>query len=266
MRRDLKFGLALLAATVGVMVAVDPGPPAWLRGAGAALMAALALFAILSDALLLRLLRRGLAVMLPVFTVVAVVVAIVVALDLDDWRVTQAVVAAVVVAAGWFAGFLLRESGQQLARAEKLRDIHRALYAEISHNLVNLGERDALIGFGNDMVRRMAGPDAYLPLVPREKNDTIFQAMVEDLSILPRTSIDPIVQYYSQLAAHDALVEDMRGEAFRALAPWRRAEIYADYIGLRLNLIDYGLTAAGVIDAYAKGDRPAAEAWLEQAQ
>ncbi|SFP17078.1 hypothetical protein [Tranquillimonas alkanivorans] len=175
--------------------------------------------------------------------------------DWSEVRVQQATIAAVVVAAGWFMGFLLREIGQQLSRSERLRDAHRALYAEIQHNLGNLGTAEELQGFGQEMLGRIRDADGFVPFIPRERNDTVFRALVSEIHILPRTSIDPVVQYYSQLAALDALVDDMRGDSFKTMSPLRRADIYTDYIGIKLRLIEYGNEALATIDAYAKGGR-----------
>ncbi len=76
--------------------------------------------------------------------------------DWENERIQQATIAALVVAVGWFAGFVLRELSQQLARAERLRDVHRALFAEIRHNLEKSGlGRDAAGLRDGD-----AGPDS----------------------------------------------------------------------------------------------------------
>lgn len=193
---------------------------------------------------------------------VVVVVATVIWQAPFDWSQTsvqQAGLAAVVVASGWFAGFFLREIGIDLDRAERLRDMHRALYAEIQHNLENLGTVEDLQKHGSQMLALIHRDPEFVPFIPRERNDTVFQAIVEELHILPRTSIDPVVRYYSQLAAMDALVDDMRGDTFKDMAEGRRAAIYQDYIGIRMRLIDYGTEATRAINAYAKGGRGAAE-------
>lgn len=161
-------------------------------------------------------------------------------LDWSNSRTQQAAIAALMVASGWFAGFMLREISQQIGRTERLRDLHRALYSEIQHNLDNLGSEDDLKAHAEKMLARMEEGDGFVPFIPRERNDTVFQAVVGDLHILPRTSIDPVVRYYSQLAALDAMVEDMRGETFKEMSPRRRGEIYSDYIALRMRLVEFG--------------------------
>ena len=101
------------------------------------------------------------------------------------------------------------------------------------------------------MLARIVEGDGFAPFIPRERNDTVFAALLPNIHILPRSTIDPVVQYYSQLAAQDALADDMRGESFRTMSPQRRAALYRDYIGLKLRALDYGNEALATIDAYA---------------
>lgn len=180
--------------------------------------------------------------------------------DLGSVQVQQAAIAGLVVATGWFIGFMLREISQQMDRRERLRDAHRALFAEIKHNVENLGTADDLKAFGGSMLARIVEGDGFAPFIPRERNDTVFAALLPNIHILPRTTIDPVVQYYSQLAAQDALADDMRGESFKTMSPQRRAALYRDYIGLKLRALDYGNEALETIDAYANsGSRRARE-------
>ena len=179
-------------------------------------------------------------------------------LDLSNERVQQAAIAGIVIAAGWFMGFLLREVGQHMGRIERLRDVHRALYAEIQHNLDNLGSPGDLIVYRDEMLARMAEGDGFVPFIPRERNDMVFRAILPEIQLLPQVSIDPIVGYYSQLAALETLIEDMRGESFKTMAPSRRAAIYTDYIALKTQAVAYGRHALTMIDAFARGGRHAA--------
>ena len=184
--------------------------------------------------------------------------------DLGSVQVQQAAIAGLVVATGWFTGFMLREASQQLDRQERLRDAHRALFAEIKHNVDNLGSAEDLRAFGAAMLARIVEGDGFAPFIPRERNDTVFAALLPNIHILPRSTIDPVVQYYSQLAAQDALADDMRGESFRTMSPQRRAALYRDYIGLKLRALDYGNEALKTIDAYAtSGARKAREVSAE---
>lgn len=176
-----------------------------------------------------------------------------------DVRIWQAILAGAFVAIGWIVNGWQNRRDEQRRRAEKLRDAHRALFAEIASYLTNLGSVAALTDYRDAMVARMRGSDDYVPLIPRERNDTIFRALVEEIHILPRVTIDPIVTYYNQLFAIEALIDDMRGERFRgALDQERRIAMYEDYIALKLQAFHDGHYALRMIGAYAKGGREAA--------
>lgn len=209
--------------------------------------------------------RAWLIVIVSIF--VAAAVALVMVFGPFDWRnerVQQAGVAGLVIALGWFAGFVLREISQQLGRAERLRDAHRALYAEIQHNVANLGDEKALQAFGTGMLTRITEGDGFVPFIPRERNDAMFRAIMPQIHILPRATIDPVVQYYSQLGALDALVDDMRGDSFKTMSPQRKAQLYSDYIGLKLSALDYGTEAMHTINTYSRDGAARAHAVSEK--
>ena len=180
--------------------------------------------------------------------------------DLMESRFVQALIAGLVVALGWIAnGWQNRREAARL-RAEKLRDYHRAVYAEIASYLENLDSADALAAYRDRVVATMEADPAYVPLIPRERNDTIFKALVEEISILPRVTIDPIVVYYNQLFAIEMLIEDMRGARFGILEQDRRIVMYRDYMDLKIQAFNDGHYALRMIAAFAEGGREAAVA------
>lgn len=178
-------------------------------------------------------------------------------------RVQQAGVAGVVIALGWYAGFVLRETSAMLLRRERLADVHRALRAEITHYLKTLVDEAYLTGERDAMLAKMEGEEAYVPFIPRERNNTVFQAIVGEIHLLPRSSVGPVVAYYSQVTALETMIEDLRGEAFRALTPARRGAIYGDFMGLKLRALEYGTQAVGLIDTYTNDGAKAANAQYE---
>jgi hypothetical protein len=116
-------------------------------------------------------------------------------------------------------------------RAERVRDIQTALRAEIRSHLRSL---DA---FRDDERRRetialILGEAGYSPFVPSEIAPFVFDAMVDEIHILPGRVIDPVVLYYRQWRALAASIEDMRAAAFAALSQPRKAAVYEDYIGI----------------------------------
>ena len=181
-----------------------------------------------------------------------------------DPRIWQAVVAGGFVALGWvFNGWRARREAASI-RAERLRDVHRALYAEIGANLATLGSADLIGKRGGEVIEKIKSAPDYHPFIFHENNDVVYRAIVADIHVLPRTSIDAVVAYYAQLAAISALVEDFRGPTVKALPSDRRVAIYADYIAMRQQAVAFGTHALTMINAYAKGGKEGALAVEKQ--
>jgi len=172
-----------------------------------------------------------------------------------DVRIWQAILAGAFVAAGWIVNGWQNRREAAALRAERLRDVHRALYAEIASYLANLDSVAALGAYRDRMVARMQADADFVPMIPRERNDTIFRALIEEIHILPRVTIDPLVSYYNQLFAIEALIDDMRGERFRTLEQERRIAMYSDYIDLKIQALNDGQYALAMIAAFARGGR-----------
>lgn len=181
-----------------------------------------------------------------------------------DARIWQAVIAGAFLAFGWiFNGWQDRVQARKL-REEQLRDAHRAIFAEIATNLSNLWDIESLRDYGADMAAKMEEDPDFIPFIPRERNDRLFEAIQARIHILPRVTIDPIVAYYAQIDAVGALVDDMRGEAFKTLPQDRRIVMYLDYIEMRVQVLAFGRVANYLIDVYSKKGKVAAEEAAEQ--
>lgn len=175
-----------------------------------------------------------------------------------DPRIWQAVVAGAFVALGWlFNGWRSRREAASL-RAERLRDVHRALYAEIGANLATLGTAETIGQRGASVIKKIQTDPGYHPFIFHENNDVVYRSIVENIHVLPRTSIDAVVAYYAQLNAISALVDDFRGDTVKALPIERRVAIYADFIAMRQQAVAFGAHALTMINAYAKGGREGA--------
>lgn len=192
-------------------------------------------------------------------------------LALIDARIWQAVVAGGFLALGWLVNgwqnraadrrrYLEGLARDRERRAERIRDVHRALYAEIGAYLHNLGSEAQLDRARDSVLARMREDDLYRPLIPTEREQTIFAAIVTEIHILPRTTIDPVVLFHRQLGAIAALIEDMRSDAFRRALPWQREAIYSDYIEMKKQALRYGEYALRLITVYADHGAEAAKA------
>ena len=168
-----------------------------------------------------------------------------------DVRIWQAVIAGAFVALGWLATAIFAEVGKIRDRSEKLRDFHRAIYAEMRPHLAALGSDSGLDAHADQVVARMQSDPDFVPFIPTETNDRIFKSLVAEIQILPRETIDPIVEYYAQLAVVAEMARDMRGDTFKSLSQERRILMYRDYIDLKKQVLAFGRFAIGMIETYA---------------
>lgn len=176
-----------------------------------------------------------------------------------DSRIWQAVVAGAFLALGWVVNGARERRAARRLRAERLRDLHRALFAEIGVQVTNLGSEARIRADAAPILARMEEDDRFVPFIPRERADAVFRSALEDLSILPRVTIDPIVAYYAQLSALAALAEDMRAEDFRYLGAERRRAIYADYVEMKVQAFRFGRIATHLVHVYAQDGKAVAE-------
>ena len=128
-----------------------------------------------------------------------------------DPRLWQAVLAGLFVAVGWIVNGAQNRADARRLRRERRDDVQRALVAEIKHYLEVL-EGEDLNAAWEAMQPRIAS--GYVPFLPTEDNDMVFQSVLADIHILPKTVIDPVVKYYSQLKAIEAQIADSRLDAF----------------------------------------------------
>lgn len=164
----------------------------------------------------------------------------------------QAVVAGAFLAFGWW--YVARDNRRRDSeqRAARVRDMQRALYAEIRAYLAAL-ERDALSQYGQRMAARIESDSGYFPIIPTEHNDAVFRALVAQIHVLPRDTIDPVVLYYSQLNAIGAMIADLREVGSRDIGAERKAAMYRDYIAMKIGALELGRAALAAIRSNVDG-------------
>ncbi|MFQ6547819.1 hypothetical protein AADZ90_007665 [Aestuariibius sp. 2305UL40-4] len=181
-----------------------------------------------------------------------------------DPRIWQAVIAGVFVAGGWIVNGSQNRRRSLRMRQERLRDVHRALFAEIGANLQTLGTEEDLWASSAAVVERMrkgaVQGEPYLPFVVRDRKDEVFASIIGEIHILPRTTIDAVVAYYAQLKVIADVTEDLRGESFAALPVERQIKLYEDLTGMKVLAIAFGNHALRMIDTYARDGKQAAQA------
>lgn len=163
-----------------------------------------------------------------------------------DPRVTQALIAGAFVALGWVVNGRANRRRAAELRAKRVRDMQRAVFAEIRAYLAVL-ERDHLAEYGARIATRIEAEPDYFPVIPTEHNDAIFRALVSEIHVLPRDVIDPVVLYYSQINAIGAMIEDLRSLQKPQIGAMRAAAMYRDYIAMKLGAMELGEAALGAI-------------------
>lgn len=162
---------------------------------------------------------------------------------LADPRLGAALVGALVVALGWFVSGMRERGRDRRRRQERSIDVQTALAAEIQHYVDILGNPEFdLDEAWRAMVDLMDADPDYVPLIPSERNDTMFQSILPDVQILPEPVIRPVVRYYNQVFAIEAMINDLRSDHIRAKSTpqLQRIRMYTDYISMKKEALRLG--------------------------
>lgn len=162
-----------------------------------------------------------------------------------DTAMIAVLVSAAVTALGWYATHASERRLEDDRRMERIIDIQTALLAEIDSNLVRYGETD-LDEHEKHMTALILKPgrgESYTPFVPRDSTEIVFATLLHDIHLLPSETIGDVVSYYKQEYKLEKLIDDLRGETFRALDRQRKAHLYADYVWQIKTVVWEGETA-----------------------
>lgn len=169
-----------------------------------------------------------------------------------DIRIKQALIAAVAIAAGWLAPFLLQEYRRADERDERIRDMHRAIYADVGSFLENFYASHELDEYLASIKAALEDDETYVPFIPVPRRSLMYQSLTGQVHILPRVTIDLIVLFYAQIDNVADFVENMNSDAFRRVPAKRRALAYADYVAMLDFARFLGVSAQQVVAAYDK--------------
>lgn len=164
----------------------------------------------------------------------------------------QAVIAGAFLAVGWWVVAFQNRRRDATLRAERVRDVQRAIYAEIRAYLAVL-QRDNVGEYGAAIRQRILTEPGYFPVIPTEHNDAVFRAIIGDIHVLPRDTVDPVVLYYSQLNAIAAMISDLRVLDVARIGAERAAGMYQDYISMKIEALELGEQALTAIRANLDG-------------
>jgi len=153
---------------------------------------------------------------------------------------------------GWLYGDWRKRVEERRQRRAKVLDIEKALRAEIAAHLHQLRQFDleedrrhtcALILTGGD------GKGRFVPMLPRQRHDTIFQAMVADIHLLSTHTVRPVTLYYNQIVMIAEMAETIRSVAYADLKAARREAIYSDFVSMRVTALAMGEEAQAALPA-----------------
>ena len=181
-----------------------------------------------------------------------------------DPRVQQALVGGAFLALGWVVSAWAARRHAARERAERVRDLQRALLAEIGTALANLGSEGRIAEETGAILKRMRDDPGFVPFIPRERPHAVWSEAVGKVALLPQVTIAPIVAFYAQAAALAALAEDMRAPAFARLDPDRRLTVYEDYAAMKRQALQFGRAAVHLIAVHAREGEAAAEREAER--
>ncbi|QIR84794.1 hypothetical protein [Paracoccus sp. AK26] len=184
---------------------------------------------------------------------------------LTDPRVVAAMIGGAVVAGGWVVTHLLSARRDRAARAERVRDVQGALYAEIRVHVATLKGQN-LPRYGAEVEALILKDDGFFPVIPTEHNDRLFSAIVEDIHVLPFRVVDPVVQYYNQLSTIGAMIADLRALRLDSMGAVRAARMYRHYIEMKIEAIALGEEAMAFLVTHLTGGRAAVTALSDSLQ
>lgn len=164
-------------------------------------------------------------------------------------RVVAALVTAIVgggvVAAGWFWTHALSRRRDLLQRRERINDMQRALLAEIRAHVAALERQMEDVPDPELMLDMVT--EGRAPILPHDANDRIFRAVIEDVHMLPETTIDPVVRYYRLLSVRQVLGQDVLQTMMAR--PDRAAGMLLDYIAISNETLETGREAVNSLAA-----------------
>ncbi|WP_224815797.1 hypothetical protein [Hasllibacter sp. MH4015] len=194
-----------------------------------------------------------------------------------DPRIWQALIAGVFLAVGWIVNGRQNRAEARRLKAEKMRDYHKAIYAEIRNSIAVFWDDGKARRHAAGLVKSMRADPSFRPFIAHERHDLVYEAILGEIETLPRSTIDLVVAYYGQVASMTALARDLRNpEALRGadvpVSPrrgrrrtstrqnqTRLIRLYLDYFHTRERAYLQGLDTLDVIRAFADGGPDAAE-------
>lgn len=152
----------------------------------------------------------------------------------------------------WLYGGWRKRVEERRLRNGKVLDIEKALRAEIEAHLHQLRRWEIEGRAAATVAQILAAGDApdtrFVPLLPPERHDRVYSAMVSEVHLLSTETVRPVVLYYNQIALIGDMSEMLRSAAYAQISAERRAEAYAHYIKMKRAAVSFGDDAVTSLD------------------
>jgi hypothetical protein len=176
--------------------------------------------------------------------------------------IIAALISGVISLLGLYLGGWMAIRHERRRRHEKVKDFQIALRAEIRSELHNLLSIDFDRHFDQIRSRYAADPNySVFPSYPARH--VIFEALKDEIHLLPEEVIDEVILYSRQRYAIEKFVEDMRDTRFAQLGADRQLEMYKDFLEMQkfltesaqhsVDALDYSIGTSTRINTPASG-------------
>ena len=166
-----------------------------------------------------------------------------------DPDVTRALIAAVIVAAGWVVGYLTSEWRRVGNEQERRRDLIRAAISELELIIKHMKTADWDQAI-TDAEVNFAKSARYDVFVFYGHEYSTLKRLVDQVEVLSWAQIEPVMDLYQVLDRLDRMEAKMELESFRALPKQRREAALVRYLKLNALVLDL---AQAAVDALRDG-------------
>ena len=195
---------------------------------------------------LLQMLRRGLTVLVPILLVLSIPIGLLILHDGLDIRLRQAILAGLIIMAGWLTTFVLQEERRLSDRTDRRLDTLIALQSE-TYNILSKIDNQAIKKTASEVQQKMRtggmGPFAYVPFSTSESPPIVFTTVSESVPLLKPATLRPVLRFYAEYEDLRSLIADMRAPDYHGLSPERRVDIHKELIRRRIVTLRWAMAA-----------------------
>ncbi|WP_349364520.1 MAG: hypothetical protein ABL307_04375 [Roseitalea porphyridii] len=165
--------------------------------------------------------------------------------------IAGASISAAIVMTIWFLNRYQERKIEENRRKRKTIDVMSALIAEIrSYTSSTDFKRNDIKRAKRSAIEAFEGPYGYrfIPYVPIEKHDRVFEAVMLDIQVLPYTVVHQVVGFYSQMTAITGLQQQLNTDGYRELPSSRRLRLLLRYLDMNDHALKLARSALDALE------------------